>query len=615
MTALDFPAVGLTAEQWDKIKTLAVSLESGQALWISGFFAGLDHNARAWQADPKSSLASDAPADPFTDNRGDSRSLSIIYGSETGNSADVARSLENALTLKGLRPSRFDLAAYKTRQLKDEQDLLVVTSTHGEGDPPQPAKSFFEFIEGRKARRLDGVRFAVLALGDSTYEKYCEAGKRLDRRLAELGATRLVDRVDCDVDFEEAASAWIESVASEFAAALSPPASPAKSRGIGSDLKVQPSSPAYDKQNPYSAPVLDNIVLTGSGSSKETRHVELSLEGSRLSFSPGDALGVFPRNDPALVDTLLELTGLQADAPVDVKRQVMSLRDALMQSFEITAATPRFVDHWAKITKADDLLAFGGEGQVNLWNGFLQNHHVLDIVAEYPAGDLDAQAFVAGFRPLQPRFYSIASSEAFAPGEVHLTVSTVRYELHGRMRTGVASGYLADRAESDTIVSVFVQPNAHFRLPSDDQSIIMIGAGTGIAPFRAFLQEREVKRASGKSWLFFGERNFHTDFLYQTEWQDWLKQGALTRMNVAFSRDQAVKRYVQHKLVEQAGDVYAWLQEGAHIYVCGDGTHLAPDVHAALVSIIRSEGARSEERARDDLSAMQDDQRYHIDVY
>jgi len=612
MTKLEFPSSTLTTDQWEQIGRLATSLNHDQAVWISGYFAGLGHQARTATgvADavvglpPPSEIRSTSPA---------ARLLTILFGSETGNSKALAKSLAEAAKAKGIEARLADMADYKTRGLKDEQDFLVITSTHGEGDPPQTAKGFFEFLESRKAPKLPQLRFAVLALGDSTYEHYCGAGRRIDRRLQDLGAQRLADRVDCDVDYEEAAAAWIEAVVGKLAPTeqtLRPGATPAAPVQSGA-----PAPGAFDKKHPFQAPVIDNLVLTGRDSTKETRHIELSLADSRLVYQPGDALGVIPRNDPALVSALLERLALSADAPVTVKQDTTSFGEALSGLFEITAATPRFLDHWAEIAGADDLRALRAAEQVEARTAFLRSHHILDIVSRFPAPGIDAARFIAGLRPLQPRLYSIASSLASVPDEAHLTVSTVRYTLHDRPRTGVASGYLAASTEADVTIPVYVQSNDHFHLPDDDTAILMIGAGTGVAPYRAFMQEREARGAAGRSWLFFGERNFRSDFLYQVEWQDLLKRGVLSRLDLAFSRDAAPKTYVQDRLRRQGRDVYAWLEEGASLYVCGDAAHMAPDVHAALTDIVAEHGGLGREDADAYLAALQRDRRYRLDVY
>jgi sulfite reductase (NADPH) flavoprotein alpha-component len=610
MTKLEFPGSALTTDQWTQVNQLATSLSHEQAIWISGYFAGLSHRARTGDAAAEvAELAPPSQSGPTATFA--TRLLTVLFASETGNCKTLAKALVDKATAKGIQARLADMADYKTRGLKDEQDLLVITSTHGEGDAPQTAVGFFEFLESRKAPKLPQLRYAVLALGDSTYEKYCEAGKRVDRRLEELGAQRLADRVDCDVDYEDAADAWIASAVANLAPAARAPVS-ASAATTRSDA---PSSTAFDKKHPFQAAVIDNIVLTGRGSSKETRHIELSLADSGLTYQPGDALGVVPRNDPALVEATLEKLSLSADTPVTVKQDTISLGEALSGTFEITALTPRFLDHWADLTGSDELQALRAPDQKEARAAFQHNHHIFDVVNRFPAPGIDAAQFVAGLRPLQPRLYSIASSLAAAPDEAHLTVSAVRYMLHDVPRTGVASGYLAARTEADATVPVYIQSNDHFHLPDDDVPILMIGAGTGVAPYRAFMQEREARGASGRSWLFFGERNFRSDFLYQVEWQDLIKNGVLSRLDLAFSRDAAPKTYVQDRLRRQGRDVYAWLEEGAYLYVCGDSAHMAPDVHAALTDIVAEHGGLDRDEAGAYLSALQRDRRYRLDVY
>lgn len=619
MTKLEFSGPGLSNEQWDRINGLAVSLKPGQALWLSGYFAGLDYNARALGGLDDLALLTRESADASPVAAATTRTLTILYASETGNSKGLAKTLAEAAQQQGIASVVADVSDYKTRKLKEEQDLLVISSTHGEGDPPQSAVAFFEFLEGRKAPKLPDLRFAVLALGDSTYERYCEGGKRIDRRLEELGATRLEARVDCDVDYEDAAAAWIATVVAK----LTPPKTAettSVSRGSGAAAHraatlAPAAQPTYDKQHPFAATIIENLVLTGRGSSKETRHIELSLEGSGLTYEPGDALGIVPRNDPALVDGLLEHLSLPADSTVTAKKQTLALGEALSSAFEITATTPRFIDHWAELSGASELQRLRGAEQAEARAAFMRSNHVIDIVRQFPVPGLDAETFVRGLRPLQPRLYSISSSLAAAPDEAHLTVSTVRYDLNGLPRAGVASGHLAARGEPDATLPVYIQSNAHFRLPHDDAPILMIGAGTGVAPYRAFLQEREARGAGGKSWLVFGERNFRSDFLYQVEWQSYLKDGVLNRMDVAFSRDRTPKTYVQDRLREHGRDVYAWLEDGAHIYVCGDAAHLAPDVHTALTEIVAEQGGLDSAAASDYLANLQRDHRYQRDVY
>ena len=531
MTKMEFSGPGLSSEQWERINDLAVSLQPAQALWLSGYFAGVGYTARVPGGLDQVALLERGKAEPSLAPAIEVRSLTVLYGTETGNSRGLAKTLAEAAKQHGIVATLSDMADYKTRKLKEEQDVLVITSTHGEGDPPQSAVAFFEFLEGRKAPKLPDLRFAVLALGDSTYEKYCEGGKRIDRRLEELGATRLAPRVDCDVDYEDAAPAWIASVLEKLKPQIGPSAGTAPASVRAASL-ASTMPPAFDKQNPFPATIIDNIVLTGRGSSKETRHIELSLEGSGLAYEPGDALGIVPRNDPALVDALLEGLSLGVDAPVGVKKQTLTLKEALSSAFEVTALTPRFIDHWADVSGAKELQRLRGPENAAARAAFMRENHVVDVVRQFPVHGIEANTLLRGLRPLQPRLYSISSSLAAVPDEAHLTVGTVRYELDGSPRAGVASSYLADRGEPDSTVPVYIQSNPHFRLPHDDAPILMIGAGTGVAPYRAFVQEREARGARGRAWLVFGERNFRSDFLYQTEWQGFLKDGEIGRAHV-----------------------------------------------------------------------------------
>jgi sulfite reductase (NADPH) flavoprotein alpha-component len=604
--------LGLSLEQLRMVESLTETVTPDQALWLSGYLAGLHRGARSAHEGEGALASFPSSASGTPQAAVGTRTLTVLYASETGNARALAKSLVEAAGAVGVKANLADVADYPARKLKDEQDLLVIASTHGEGDPPQSALGFFEFIEGRKAPKLAALRFAVLALGDSTYEFYCEAGKRIDRRLEALGATRIAPRVDCDVDYDRPAADWIETVVAAIA--------PGESRTPIAVTTAKPSAvsaPAHDRRNPFHATVIDNIGLTGRGSSKETRHIELSLEGSGIAFEPGDALGILPKNDPALVDNVLDSLSLPADAPIALDDAATTLGDALAARLDISAATPRFIDLWSELSGASELAAVKSGDQAQR-AAFLRDHHVIDVLRRFPVKGVDPQRFVSGLRPLQPRLYSIASSQAFAPDEVHLTVTTLRYDLHGEARTGVASGHLAERVKPDDRVPVYVQANPHFRLAADDAPIVMIGAGTGVAPYRAFLQEREARGASGKSWLFFGERNFLSDFLYQTEWQALLKSGVLGRMSVAFSRDRAEKVagkvYVQHRLREHADALYAWMQEGAHLYVCG-ATNLAPDVHRALRDIVERKGGLSQAAADEYLGEMQRSHRYQVDVY
>lgn len=531
----------------------------------------------------------------------------MLYASETGNGIEMGEEAAAYAASLGLAATAVDVEDYQPSRLKDENDLVIVTSTHGEGDPPQPALGFFEFVAGRKAPRLEGVRFAVLALGDSTYEFFCQAGKTLDARLEELGATRLAPRIDCDVDQLKDGRTWARTVIEGLA---SPAAAPAAAR---------PATPAslaevHGEANPFAAEIVENIVITGRGSSKETRHIELSLAGSGLGYEPGDALGVIGRNEKRVVEALLAAAGLDGAAAVRVDECPVPLATALERHFEIGATTPRFIAHWAALSDAAPLKALADSAEAAARVEWLKTHHVIDIVREFPVAGLDAQSFIAGLRRLQPRLYSIASSAAAQDGDVHLTISTVRYSLNGSERCGVVSGGLGALAEGTTL-PVYVRPTPHFHLPADDVPIIMIGAGTGVAPYRGFVQERQLRGAKGRSWLIFGDRNFRTDFLYQAEWQAHQKAGGLSLIDAVFSRDGARKVYVQDRVRERAMDIYAWLEEGAHLYVCGDADGMAPGVQQALTDAVATAGQRSAEAAADYVFGLQKAGRYHKDVY
>ncbi|ODA66019.1 Sulfite reductase [NADPH] flavoprotein alpha-component [Methyloligella halotolerans] len=611
MSALDFQSLGLSEQQWSRIKELANSLSPEQALWLSGYFAGMDYRLR--EAGSSGQLPSGKSIGKGADGEVAARPISILFGSETGNSRELASALASGLRVEGCDISLQAMGDYKPRELKSEHDVLIVTSTHGEGDPPATALDFFEFLESKKAPELPHLRYSVLALGDSTYEQFCEAGKRLDRRLEQLGAERLVNRVDCDVDYEDTAADWIRTVTERLKESND---RAQLGDGAADDISsLNPASAAiFDQSNPFEASVIDNFVLTGRGSSKETRHVELSVEGSGLGFEPGDALGIYARNDPRLVEKILESLEMAADAEIVIDGEPRRLDVALSESFELTSGTTRFINKWAELTEAEELDALRGKEQASERAAFLERNHIIDIVSRFPAKGINPNEFIAGLRQMRPRLYSIASSSAFAPDEVHLTVATVRYPLNGEERSGIATGHIADFCETEAMLPVYIQPNPRFRLAADDTPILMVGAGTGVAPFRAFMQEREVRGTSGRSWLVFGERNFHTDFLYQTEWQQWLRDRRLNQMDVAFSRDQSAKAYVQHRLAERSRDVLAWLEEGATLYVCG-GRNLAPAIHATLTQILKQEGGHSDVSAAEYLGAMQSDSRYQIDVY
>ncbi|MGH8327392.1 MAG: diflavin oxidoreductase, partial [Steroidobacteraceae bacterium] len=531
----------------------------------------------------------------------------------TGNSERLAKLIADRLAERGVRFALLDMLQCSKAQLQEAQTLLLVVSTHGDGDPPDRAIPLSELLNGRKAPRLEHVRYSVLALGDSSYERFCEAGRQFDSRLETLGAERLHPREDCDVDFEAAAARWIDAVLGKLDHSLGTTALRVLAEP-GSDRKSASVANAYTRKNPFSAPVLTNQCLTAEPSSKDVRHLELSLEGSNIHYEPGDSIGIVPRNDDAAVDALLGTLAFDADSPVGDANASMPLRQALLERFEIGTVTRPFLKRYAEAVNAAPLAAIASADDGEFAR-YARGRHVGDVVNAHAPKGLDAAAFAKLLPPLAPRLYSIASSQHASPDEAHLTVSIVQYESFGRARRGVVSGALAGLTDEDAVVPIYLHRNPAFRLPDPRTAILMIGPGTGVAPFRAFLAERAETGASGSNWLFFGDRTFEWDFLYQAEWLDARKRGLLTRMDVAFSRDQPEKIYVQDRMLEHGAELWRWLQDGASIYVCGDAQHMAPDVHQALLRIVAEHGSRSSEAAAEYVLELQQQRRYQRDVY
>lgn len=541
-----------------------------------------------------------------------SKDVTVLYGSQTGNSEGLAKKTAQHLEEKGFQVTLSSMSDFKPNNLKKINNLLVIVSTHGEGDPPDNALSFHEYVHGRRAPKLDHLSFSVLSLGDSSYEFFCQTGKEFDERFEELGGTRLFDRVDCDLDYDEPFSEWLQGVASSLsegeAASL-----PQESAGANNQAVSE-----YSRTNPFNAEVLENINLNGRGSNKETRHLELSLEGSGLVYEPGDSLGIYPTNDPALVDELIQTCGWNAEESVTVHKNgdTLPLKEALTSHFEITVLTKPLLQKIAELTKSESLHALLEEGNEEKLKEYIAGRDLVDAARDFGPFDGTAADFTSILRKIPARLYSIASSLKANDEEVHLTIGAVRYDAHGRERQGVCSILCAERLQPGDTLPVYIQHNQNFKLPQDpDVPIIMVGPGTGIAPFRSFMQEREEMGANGKSWLFFGDQHFVTDFLYQTEWQKWLKDGVLTKMDVAFSRDTEEKVYVQHQMKKQSKELFDWLEQGAYVYICGDEKHMAHDVHNTLLSIIQEEGAMSKEKAESYLANLQQQKRYQRDVY
>ncbi|HUN41923.1 MAG TPA: flavodoxin domain-containing protein [Acetobacteraceae bacterium] len=570
-------------DQLGEIRRLLSNATAEQRLWLSGYVAGFQ-------------AATEAPVAPAAPPAAKAK-LTILYATESGNAEALAGAARKTAARLGFAAKAVDMADTSPAEIAGAENLLVIASTWGEGDPPQRAEAFIAALMAENAPRLAGLRFAVLALGDRAYAQFCEIGKQIDARLEALGATRVAARIDCDLDYQKPAAGWIDATLREIA--------PAQEQGAAV-IHVDFARPAAadDRARVFDAEITAQVNLSSTRSDVEIDHLELSLAGSGIAYEPGDSLGFVPRNDPALVADVLLVAGLDGDA---------EMHAALGERFDITTLTRGQIGDYAALTGDASLRPITEDGTRAA--EFLHDRQFVDLLAAAPHR-LTAEQLTALLRPLPPRLYSVASSRAAVGEEAHLVIGAVRWESHGRRRNGVASIDAIERRGVGGTLPVYLKPNVHFRLPGDAAApIIMIGPGTGVAPFRAFMQHREATNASGRNWLFFGARRFMHDFLYQLEWQDWLKSGVLSRIDVAFSRDQRQKVYVQHRMWEARRELFAWLQDGASVYVCGDAKAMAKDVHATLLRIIADQTGRDAENAAAYLHEMQRAHRYLRDVY
>ena len=587
----------LAAEQLTQLNKITAGMSANQLSWVSGYLYGLA------QAGAGSLPAAGAPAAPA-----ELPTLTVLYGSQTGNAKGVAQQAAAAAEAAGLKVRCVSMGDYKAKELKSETHVLITSCTQGEGDPPDDAIEFHAFLAGKKAPKLAGVKYSVLALGDSSYEFFCQTGKDFDERFAKLGATAIEPRVDCDVEYEEPAAGWIERAVAAMATDMQAGVAQVT---VSAAATPAASASAYNKKNPFTATLETNQKITGRDSVKDIRHFEISLEGSGITYQPGDSLGVWFRNDEKVVDEIIEKLGLDAAATIEIDGEQVSVRDALIRHYELTLSHPGFVSKFAEVTGNAELAKLAEDRQA--LREYIDARQIIDIIREH-AAKISAEQLVSCLRRLTPRLYSIASSQAEVEEEVHLTVGVVRYDAFGEEHFGGASGFLAERLEEGGEVDVFVE-HSHFRLPEDNSPVIMVGPGTGIAPFRAFIQEIDAADRENETWLFFGNPTFTEDFLYQIEWQSYLKDGVLTKIDLAFSRDQAEKIYVQDRMLEKAAELWAWLEKGAYFYVCGDANRMAKDVHEALVSIVEQQGGKSREEAENYVSELRKNKRYQRDVY
>ncbi|CAN5915490.1 assimilatory sulfite reductase (NADPH) flavoprotein subunit [soil metagenome] len=579
-------------DQRKTLKAVFAGFSPAQRFWLGGFLS----------AGESTISAATTPANAIP--------LTVLYGSESGNSEKLADLSAKEAKKRGFKASVKNMADLSPGDLAKMENLLVIVSTWGDGEPPDTATAFYKELM-TSTLELSKLRYSVCALGDSSYAQFCQTGKDVDARLEFFGASRISPRQDCDLDYEDLHRGWLDTALSAFG-----PAPTGASATVSSFVPVLTAS-EYGKKKPFPGALTEKVILNGKGTAKETWHYEISLEGSGLNYEPGDALGVIPVNAPDIVAGLLKTSMLTGTEHVEVSGHGSKiLADALREDFDITALTRPVLTKLQALFKSKKLAELLDEKAADKLKDYLWGRWIVDAIKDFAPKGLSAIDLASLLRKLPPRLYSIASSPLAHPGEVHLTVASVRYQSHGLDRKGIASTYLADLARKGDTVPVYTHENKNFRLPSSGETpIIMVGPGTGVAPFRAFVEHRAELGQSGKSWLFFGDQRYTYDFLYQLEWQEHLTSGALSKLDVAFSRDQPEKIYVQHRMLDKAKELYAWLESGAHFYVCGDATRMANDVHEALVAVVEKQGGKSRESAEAYVEDLKKSKRYQRDVY
>jgi len=588
-------------QQLATLNQLLPGLTKEQILWMSGYLEGRLAAEGGVEVPQPNAVAVQTES---------LVNLTILYGSETGNSHLLAEKLAEKAANKRINAQVLSMYDFNYKKLKEEENVAIIVSTHGEGEPPDMAEDFYKYVTGTRAPQLENLNYSVLALGDKTYKHFCKTGEDIHTALKGLGAFAFSSLAKCDVDYDQDADIWMNNLLASLSSmqAATQTAVSAESVSGGGSLAFE----EFSKTNPYMATVLEKVQITGRDSDKEVYHLELSLEGSGLEYEPGDSVGIFAKNPESLVEQILKKTGFDPEQKVDVKDEEITIKDALDHHLEITMLTFDVLRKYQEKVKNPELEKIINDDQLS--DDYLYGHDVLDLLEDFPF-NWNANKLAEVLRPIPPRLYSISSSMESVGEEVHVTVSVVRYERKDRLRNGACSSHLADTIELDDQLPIYIDKNPSFKLPANGSKIIMVGAGTGVAPYRAFMQHRESLGIKGESWLFFGDRRFSSDFLYQAEWQKLLKSEHLTKLDVAFSRDQEEKIYVQHKLKENQEEVFNWIENGAHFYLCGDMKYMAKDVNKTLLEIIQTQGGVTEEQAEKYVKNLKREKRFQTDVY
>lgn len=590
MTILSNP---LSDKQRNALNELLKQITTEQLYWLHGFFEGrLSGLSGNLAASPASFSAPETIAN-----------LTVLYGSETGHSQELAEKLAAKATNRNIAAKVVSMYDYDFQNIRNEENLAIIVSTHGEGDPPDMAVDFYKFVTTKNAPKLGKLNYSVLALGDKSYRNFCKTGEDIDIAIKSLGAFRITPMVKCDVDYEVNADIWMNNLLVNI--------TPSEN-SENAEAKTEDTVVEYSKKNPFMATVLEKVKINGDESDKEVYHLELCIEDSGLTYEPGDSVGIYARNPESLVELILQKTGFDPEHQVTLESGEMSIKDALTHHLEITVLSFDTLEKYFDVTQNNDLENLLDDDQ--LLDDYLFGHDLLDLLEDFPF-EWTPNQLVEILRQLPPRLYSIASSQDKVGDQIHITVSVVRYERKKRLRNGACSSHLADNIEIDDQVPVYIEKNPSFKLPLNGSKIIMVGAGTGIAPYRAFLQQRENDNKSGGTWLFFGDRRYNSDFLYRDDWQKWLETKHLEKMELAFSRDQEDKVYVQHKLFDNQQEIYRWIEDGAYFYLCGDMKRMARDVNKTLLEIIKTQGGISIEKATEYLRNLKREKRFQQDVY